>query len=62
MLKNRMSMFPGQRTKTGDKPVGGYKFVRDIFYHRLSFKPNDKNLLVVARGLKTCAFKTREPA
>lgn len=58
MLKNRLSMFPGRRTKTGDKLVGGYKFVKEIFYHRLSLKPNDKNLLVVAQGSKTYFFKT----
>jgi hypothetical protein len=57
MLKNRLSRFPGRRTKTGDKLVGGYKFVKEIFYHRLSFKPNDKNLLVVAQGPKTYFFK-----
>jgi hypothetical protein len=58
MLKNRLSMFPGRRTKTGDKLAGGYKFVKEIFYHRLSLKPNDKNLLVVAQGPKTYSFKT----
>jgi hypothetical protein len=58
MLKNRLSMFPGRRTKTGDKLVGGYKFVKEIFYHRLSFKRNDKNFLVVAQRPKTYSFKT----